>query len=187
MQSKKLLNIKLYLKKTSIIFLLLLSLKAYSQTTINQSALKQTLKEDASKMGAAFLAGDYKTFAKYTYPRIVEIMGGATNMAEALTKTTANMKAQGVSFSKITFDEPSAIVKSGSELQATIPQHIELKLTQGRLVNTSTLIAISTDNGKNWTFVDTSNKDMATLHKALPNLNSSITIPPPQQPVRYNN
>ncbi|MBS1747380.1 MAG: hypothetical protein JST21_14525 [Bacteroidetes bacterium] len=138
-------------------------------------------------MSTAFLASDYTTFAKYTYPKIVEMMGGANNMAEVLTKTTANMKAQGMSFSNITFGEPSAIIKSGNELQCTIPQHIELKLTQGRLVNTSTLIAISTDNGKNWTFVDTSNKDMATLRKALPNLSSAISIPPPQQPVRYNN
>lgn len=88
-------------------------------------------------------------------------------------------------FSNITFDEP-LIVKSGNELQATIAQHTEIKLSQGRLVSTSTLIAISTDKGSNWTFIDTSNKEMATLRKALPNLSPTITIPPQQPPVRYN-
>jgi hypothetical protein len=168
---------------TKIFFCVLITLNSFGQTKEST----QNLKQDANKMSTAFLASDYTTFAKYTYPKIVEMMGGANNMAEVLTKTTANMKAQGMSFSNITFGEPSAIIKSGNELQCTIPQHIELKLTQGRLVNTSTLIAISTDNGKNWTFVDTSNKDMATLRKALPNLSSAISIPPPQQPVRYNN
>ena len=137
-------------------------------------------------MGAAFLANDYNSYAKYTNPKIVKMMGGVKNMKEVLIKTIASLKAQGMSFSNITFDEPSGITKSGNELQSTITQHIEIKLPQGRLVSTSTLIAISTDNGINWTFIDTSNKDIATLRKALPNLSSSIVIPPQQQPVRYN-
>lgn len=146
----------------------------------------QNLKQQATKMGVAFVSGDYTTFANYTYPLILKSMGGAVRMADVLTKTTNDMKLQGMSFSNITFDEPSKIVKSGKELQATIAQHTEIKLAQGRLVSTSTLIAISTDNGSNWTFIDTSNKDMATLRKALPNLSPTITIPPQQPPVRYN-
>ena len=107
----------------------------------------QNLKQQANKMGSAFVSSDYKVFANYTYPLILKSMGGATKMAEVLTKTTDNMKAKGMTFSNITFDEPSKIVKSGKELQATIAQHTEIKLSQGRLISTSTLIAISTDNG----------------------------------------
>jgi hypothetical protein len=144
------------------------------------------MKMQANKMGQLFISGDYKAFAHYTYPKILQMMGGADKMAEVLNKTTANMKTQGMVFSSITFDAPSKVVKSGNELQATIAQHTEIKLTQGRIVTTSTLIAISADNGNNWTFVDTSNKDISTLRKVLPNLSPSITLPPPQQPVRYN-
>lgn len=78
----------------------------------------------------------------------------------------------------ISFGTPSKIVKSAKELQATIPQHTE--------INTSTLIAISTDNGNNWTFLDTLNRDITTIRKLLPNLNPSITIPPQRPPLRYN-
>lgn len=146
----------------------------------------QNLEQQAIKMGSAFVSGDYTTFANYTYPLILKSMGGAAKMAAVLTKSTNDMKARGMIFSNITFDEPSKIVNSGKELQASIAQHTEIKLPQGRLVNTSTLIAISTDNGVNWTFIDTSNKDMETLRKVLPNLSPSITIPPRQPPVRYN-
>jgi hypothetical protein len=113
-------------------------------------------------------------------------MGGATKMSAVLTKSTNDMKAQRISFSNITFDEPSKIIKSGKELQATIAQHTEIKLSQGRLVSTSTLIAVSTDNGVNWTFIDTSNKDIVTLRRTLPNLSQGITIPPQQPPLHYN-
>jgi hypothetical protein len=171
--------------KSSIISLLF-CITVFAQSSAQVKEAPQNIKQQAAKMGAAFVSSDYKTFANYTYPLILKSMGGAAKMVAVLTKTTNDMKLQGMSFSNITFDEPSKIVKSGKELQATIAQHTEIKLSQGRLVSTSTLIAISTDNGSNWTFIDTSNKDMATLRKALPNLNPSITIPPQQPPVRYN-
>lgn len=113
-------------------------------------------------------------------------MGGSAKLALILSKSTDELKAQGAKFSKITFDEPSRIIKSGKELQATIAQHTEIKLTEGRLVNTSTLIAISMDNGSKWYFIDTSNKDMLTIRRALPNLSNEIIIPPQQPPLRYS-
>jgi len=146
----------------------------------------QHLKSQADKMGQAFTTGDYKTFARYTYPLIVRSMGGTDKMAGVLEKGANDLKAQGMSFGAIRFDEPSAVIRNERELQATIAQHTEIKLRQGRLVNTSTLIAVSADNGHNWTFIDTSNKDLETLRKAMPNLSKALILSPPQPPVRYN-
>jgi hypothetical protein len=161
---------------------------AYCQgnVTINQAALSQTLMEQATKMGQIFISGDYKSFARFTYPKIVAMMGGENNLAAELTKVTKDMKAKGMAFSDITFDQVSKIIKSGNELQCTVLQHTEIKLPSGRAVSTSTLIAISTNNGNNWTFVDTSNKDISTIRKLLPHLSRSIIIPPQQVPVQYN-
>ena len=158
-------------------------MNSYGQ--INEAS--SNLKIQASKMGTAFISGDYEVFAKYTHPEVLKSMGGTSKMIEVLKRTTNEMKAKGMSFSSITFDEPSKVVKSGKELQATIIQHTEIRLQNGRLVSTSTLIAISKDEGVNWTFIDTSNKDIATMRKALPNLSPSIVIPPQPPPVRYNN
>ena len=151
----------------------------YSQpkATINQAVLSITIKEQATKMGNAFMTGDYKTFAKYTYPTIVTMMGGEAKMSQMLTNTISDMKSKGMVFSSVTFGEVSRIVKHGNELQCTLPQHIEIKLPGGRIVNTSTLIAMSPNNGNTWTFIDTSKKDMATIRKALPNLSREIIIP----------
>lgn len=137
----------------------------------------QNLKMDAQKMAKAFLAGDYKNFAKYTYPRILAAMGGESRMAATLSKSVDGMGARGMSLDGITFGEPSKIVKNGKELQATITQHTGIKQAVGTSINTSILIAISMDNGSSWTFIDTQNKDMAALRKALPNLSPAITIP----------
>jgi hypothetical protein len=146
----------------------------------------QNLQQQATKMGKAFIGGDYKTFASYTYPLIIQSMGGASKMVDVLNKITNDMQSKGMSFNNITVGSPSKIIKNGKELQATIAQHTEIKLPQGRLVSTSTLIAISVDNGINWTFIDTSDKNMATLRKALPNLSPLLTVPLQQPPVKYN-
>jgi hypothetical protein len=167
-----------------LLFFLLTAFNSYGQADTARVLLN--METQADKMGQLFISGDYKAFGQYTYPKVLQMMGGVDKVAEVLTRITADMKAQGITFSKVTFDEPSKIIKHGNELQATILQHIELKLSKGRLVNTSALVAISTDKGSNWTFVDTSKKDITTLRKALPNLSPSITIPPAQQPVRYD-
>lgn len=149
-------------------------------------AASQNIKAQATKMANALLAEDYKTFAKYTYPKILQAVGGADKMASMLSNGTVQMKSQGMSFSKIALEDPSKIVAVGKELQSTITQHLTIKASDGNLVTTSTLIAFSSDNGVNWTFVDASNKDPQTLKKMLPNLSPTIVIPAPQQPVRTN-
>jgi len=166
----------------TLILIITIFLQSYSQ--VKESP--QNLKQQAINMGLAFLRGDYKTFANYTYPLILKSMGGSAKMDLVLSKSTNDMKAQSMYFTNITFEEPTKIIKSGKELQATIAQHTEIKLSKGRLIVTSTLIAISIDNGINWTFIDTSNKDMVTLRKALPNISPLITIPKQQPPVKYN-
>lgn len=170
-------------KNTVLIILLCTGMSFLSNAQINDTM--QIVKAKADKMGEAFMSGDYKTFAKYNNPTMLKLMGGESKMTAALTKSIVDMKAKGITIISITFDEPSKIVKNGKVLQCTIAQHTEVKTTPGRAISTSTLIALSTDNGKNWTFLDTLNKDMPTIKKIIPNLSSDIIIPPPQPPVRY--
>ena len=145
----------------------------------------QNILLQAGKMAQAFISSDYKTFVTYIYKPMVQGTGGAAKMEQSLAQVVNDMKAKSMSFNNITFSEPSNIVKSGKEFQATIAQHTDMKIPDGRAVSTSTLIAISKDNGINWTFIDTNNKDIVTLRKAIPNLSTAITIPPHQPPVYY--
>lgn len=159
---------------------------SYSQTKLETgNLLNLQAQHQANIMGNAFIKGDYETFEKYTYPAIVNAMGGKDRMTAALINSANDRKAKGMIISSIIVDNPSKIVKSGSELQCTLQQHTTIKLNNGTVVATSTLIAISLDGGKNWSFVDTSNKDASTMRKMLPNLSTAIIIPPEQQPVYY--
>lgn len=145
------------------------------------------VKEQATKMGQALLRGDYKTFVHYTYPGIVKMSGGADQLATTLSTLMSQMKEKGVVVTGVTLGAVSKVVTSGKELQCTLEQHTAMNVPDGKIINTTTLICISADGGKNWTFVDTSNKDMATIKNVLPNLSSQIVIPKAQPPVRVGN
>jgi hypothetical protein len=58
------------------VVLLVLVLSSVSQLAGQSNNESQTLKEQAIKMGEAFMRGDYATFTNYTYPLIVKSMGG---------------------------------------------------------------------------------------------------------------
>lgn len=174
------------MKKTlGLSLLLMLGLMASSFGQVKDAS--KNLKQQAEKMGAFLMKGDYKAFSVYTHPIVLKMMGGAPKMIEILTRGLNSMKEQGISFKSISMGEPSKLVKSGKELQATIPQNIILKLPKGSLESNSTLVAISTDNGVNWTFIDTSNNDIATLKKVIPTLSPALVIPPRQAPIKHDN
>lgn len=176
-----------WIKVNIIMILILNAVLSYSnpKQIANNALLNSHVQEQAGIMGRAFVKGDYQTFSKYTYPPIVNAMGGESRMTNVLANTAISMKAQGMAFDAITFDKPTKIVKRDDELQCTLQQHTTIKLANGRAVVTSTLIAISKDGGKNWFFVDTSDKSEAEIRKALPNLSTAITIPAQAKPVYY--
>lgn len=162
-----------------LVVILLITPTAYGQV----KEASKNLKQQADKMVAALLNGDYAAFTGYTNPALANAMGGTSKIAAILEKGVKDMQAQGFSFHHITLDEPSKIIKSGAELQATIAEHLEIKMAGGKLVNTSILIAFSSDNGNTWTFIDAADKDMVTLRKVLPNISPAITIPIKRAPV----
>jgi len=167
-----------------ILFIALFPVLCHLATTAQEKNAPDNLKHDATEMGAAFLKEDYKTFVHYSHPKIVTMMGGQDKMAGSLSQMIEGMKRKGMAFLNITFGEPSKLIKAGAEWQCTLPQRTEIQMPDGKIRVTSTLIAISSDNGRHWVFVDTSNKDIAAIKKVLPNISSAIVIPPPQPPVR---
>ena len=79
------------------------------------------------------------------------------------------------------FKNPSEYLNKGNELQCSLTQVIVMKTPRGKIESEYTLIGISNDDGKNWTFIDTSGKDKETMLKYFPNLHDDIIIKPKKQ------
>ncbi|MFD0990706.1 hypothetical protein ACFQ1R_11410 [Mariniflexile jejuense] len=162
-------------KKIWILILTITTSFAFAQTE------NENLNSQLGEMKKFFLAGDFENFANYTYPKVVEMMGGKSNMVKATKDGMNKMKNDGFSFTDLNFKNPSEFLKKGNELQCTITQIIEMKTPRGKIESEYTLIGISNDNGQNWTFIDTSGKDKETMLKYFPNLHDEIVIKPKKQ------
>jgi len=152
---------------------------------IYPSQYSKAISKQARIMGKLLLKKDFKSFSKYTYPKVVEMMGGKKKMIEVLKEGLKEMESNGTKILSVTIGEPSQIVAIENELQCTVPETLKLKVQNGTLITISTLIAISIDNGKNWYFVDTSGEDIQSMKKNLPNLSLDLVIPEKVAPIFY--
>jgi len=175
-------QIKMKYIGTLILFLFFLS-ACNGQT--KSSDFSKTIKEQANIMGQFLLKKDFNSFTKFTHPKIMEMMGGKQKMIEVMERGSKEMKAEGTDFLNVTFGKPSQIITEKNELQCTLPQTIEMKVPNGKLVYNSTLIAISIDKGRNWYFLDTSGKDIQSMKNLIQNLSKELLIPKQQQPTFY--
>ena len=68
--------------------------------------------------------------------------------------------------------------------QCILPQHIKMSVPGGGgyLKSTTYLIAFSNDQGKQWYFLDASNKTPEQLKQIFPELSDDLIIPSPPQP-----
>lgn len=143
---------------------------------------EQRIKEQANQMAACLLKNDMRGFAKFTYPLLIQKMGGDQKFIQTLEGGTAQMRRQGNTFMSIDFGEPTKIISYKKELQSTIFQTIQMKVSGGHVVSKSTLIAISTNNGLNWYFIEPPNQSIQEIQKAFPNLSNQLLIPPRSKP-----
>jgi hypothetical protein len=102
-------------------------------------------------------------------------------MIEILKRGSEGMRAKGASIEDVTFGEPGKSQKIGEWLVALVPQHLLIKSPEGRYEQDSHILAISEDDGKNWTFVDVNNR--TKFEKAFPEFIGKIELPERTDPV----
>lgn len=165
-----------------IIIALVFTLKLLNVAAQEADTQKNLLTE-VSKMGKAFIAKDYSTFANYAHPRVVKTMGGRANMIENVKKGIEGLEQDGIKVLDVDYGEPSKIYKVDNTLQCTLVQMIKLKVKGGKLTSNSVLLAISENDGKNWYFLDTAGFNLPTMKSLIPNLSDELVIPGKMDPV----
>ena len=145
--------------------------------------IPSTIKAQGMEMAKALVKKDYTTFAKYMHPKVVEMAGGSAKLLQQMDTLNAMAAKFGAEIKKITIGNPAKIIKYKKELQTTIPQITEMTSSFGSLSMETTLVAISSDEGKTWKFVDTTATSVSQLKKAMPELSPDLVIPAPKPPV----
>lgn len=154
---------------------------AIVQLLVSQTHSEE-IKKQAEIAAKALVDGDYETLIKYTYPKLIERMGGKDYFMNIINAGKAQMASQGTTLEKFTIGTPSDVVKAGNELHALVPQTLTMKVKNGKMKTDGYLIAISKDNGSHWFFLDTSTLNMENIKMILPNYNMALVIPEKKPP-----
>ncbi len=144
--------------------------------------LATVIKSQAMEMGKALVVGDVKTFSRFMLPEMIEAGKETGKTQMTMDSAFAIFKSFGGNVERISYGNPGKIVSYKNELQSTLPQTTEITSPFADVVMSSTLVAISRDQGKNWYFIDTSLGKIEQLKDKLPNLSPELVIPVPEKP-----
>lgn len=136
------------------------------------------VKTQANKMGEALIKKDYTYLMKCINPDGIPKPKFNTvtpkKMLSTLMLIDSQMVKQGIVIQSIKFGEVLSILKENSVMQCTLPQTTEMKMQFGKIISTSTLVAISNDNGITWKFTDAIGRDKIEMKKLIPLLSDKL-------------
>lgn len=142
------------------------------------------LKAQAEELARAFVSGDLGKLADMTYPRLIELIGGKTQMIASIEKDMKGMRAEGIEIDSVSVGEPGQVIRIGKQTFAVIPETLRMKVPQGLLVGQSFLIGVSEDGGERWTFVNgLSGANKERLRVLLPAAADKLNLPEMKPPV----
>ena len=175
------------MQKTKSIGTLILAVLFFSVGYSQSSTISidtNRLKTQAMQMAESFVKADYKAFVKYTYPKVIQMVGGETNMINLVKDQITQLANQGYTITSIDIELTPARAKAGKEIHAILKQSLLMIVPGGSLIATSYLLGVTPDAGKQWYFVDTTPlKDKAKLKALFPNFNPGLKIPDKEAPV----
>jgi len=150
-----------------LLFSLVMIVTVHAQKRVTDSIATINLRMSAERMMKFYADTNYHEYVKYLHPKVLKVAGGTDQIIQLLRTGNAGMRADGFVLSDINMGTPSTIVTTATEMQVIIPQIIEFKTSQGRLITTGYLLGISSDKGKTWRFADTAGKTLEQMKQVF--------------------
>ena len=134
-------------------------------------------KAQAEEMSQAVVRGDFKKLADLTHPKIVSQVGGKEQLAEISEKAVQSMKTLGLELKAIKVGTPADPVEANMELYTVVPFTLTLTKMKEEMEKESYYIAVSSNGGKKWTFLDGSQLTVDNVKQILPDFPSALMLP----------
>jgi hypothetical protein len=135
------------------------------------------IKAAAVDMGNALVQKNSPKFIGYMHPVMIELAGGEQQLRLISDSALKVFEQFGGRVSRITYGNPGEVVKHKKMLQSVIPQSISLTSFMGDVELSTSLIAISEDDGGKWKFIDTNLFSLKEIKSSMPDLSPALVIP----------
>ncbi len=163
----------------SLVFALSCLVAHNAAADLQTERIRQAAKENST----AFTTANYDRLVDLTYPKVVELLGGREKMIELLRRGAEDMKSHGSAILGADIAEPKEVITAGDKRFAIVPMIVHIKVPQGTVRTNGFLLAVSTDQGKAWTFIDGAGLTREKLTQVFPDFPSEVSLPAPERPV----
>lgn len=144
---------------------------------VSAQANPSAIKTAAIAMGNALVKKNSEQFLTYMHPSMLKLAGGKEKLRFISDSALKVFEQFGGKVSRITYGNPAEIISYKKTLQSVITQTTTLSSFIGDAELSSSLIAISNDNGQSWTFIDTNMFGIKQIKSAMPDISPSLVIP----------
>jgi hypothetical protein len=134
--------------------------------------------------GAAILSASDDRGLDCMADEAIAHFGGRATIAAALAKVKAEMAEKNVTIEGSELDLPREMVAGGGKLFAVLPQRVMIKLPQGHVRTHSYLLAVSSDDGQTWKFVDGARLTREKVTSIFPSFPRALALPEVGPPER---
>ncbi len=157
--------------------LLLLQCVCVLPVAVSAQANPSAIKSAAIAMGNALVKKNSEQFLSFMHPSMIKLAGGKEKLSVISDSALKVFEQFGGKVSRITYGNPAEIISYKKTLQSVITQTTTLSSFIGDAELSSSLIAISNDNGKSWTFIDTNMFGIKQIKSAMPDISPALVIP----------
>ena len=129
---------------------------------------------------------NYDAYTDTLYPTMLDSLGGRQEAPGWIKQKWNRLKIDGWKITR-TLGEVAAPVTAGGKVFAVVPMVVTMESSTQRSVTHSYFVAISTDGGTTWKFVDAATEDPATIRSDfVPDLPASVQLPEHEDPQLTN-
>lgn len=157
------------------VFTMMLTVNCFLMVSAQQ--YDSAIKKAAMEMGNALVKKDGEKFLAYMHPSMVNLAGGRKELKVMADSAFKVIEQVGGRVSRISFGNPSSVIQYKRTLQTVITQQMLVTTLMGNAELSSALIAISIDQGKTWTFMDTNLFSVRQIKSAMPDISPDLIIP----------
>ena len=119
---------------------------------------------------------DYGAAIDLTNPKFVKMMGGRESALKIMKKEHDGMAAGGITYNPPKVEEPSELRQTKDGLFCLVHHTIRMKAKGRSVAVKGMLLGVSTDDGKNWTFLEAANGEQF-VRKLVPEIPADFKFP----------
>ena len=168
---------KLYRSLTALLALFFtLSLSA-QEADIPAIPHEESLMKAAGKYAAATQKQDWNKVIDMTYLPLVKLNGGRQTLLRQAQLSDQNLQQQDFELKAAELSAPLSETPVGDNILAVVPIRLTFNGPLGKLYSESSLLGVSEDAGKSWSFISMAQVGMNQVIELFPKLPKTFVVP----------